>query len=281
MVTNPLAERAISAYPLSVGTSLALESLIQTDNPPIDPERVIPQRVDLSQYETIWINVSTLFRNMNSAINNDDKINVKSLAYAKEMIREIELLDDLFSPYFSVNYYVCNYKKALGLNNNYIKLRSYNTPKQLLYKSDHDKTISILLRDMKEKIDVFDSDIKPQKKQKALILTHYAWDLLSYNNFSLLDLIESHTGILKKKQDFYTKILNGKDTPMIPFNKCFIRVFGDKEHFSPMNPKVKQQIIDFANECKWTQMTTKDKIIFDLNHKMKDQFLKEVLKTMF
>lgn len=68
---NAIDARTVSAFPLSVGTSLALESVFNGVQEPIDPNRVIPQKVEINNYDAFWINVGTLFRNLYNALNKD------------------------------------------------------------------------------------------------------------------------------------------------------------------------------------------------------------------
>ena len=64
---HSLYTRTISAFPISVGTSLALESLFAPRLETIDPERKF-ERVDVTKYSEVWINLSTLFRNIVGAV---------------------------------------------------------------------------------------------------------------------------------------------------------------------------------------------------------------------
>jgi hypothetical protein len=134
-------------------------------------------------------------------------------------------------------------------------------------------------RQSKDAIKFYECDLKPETKSDSLILTNYAYDLLSYKHFNKLDLLESHTGVLKPKSMWYTKLLNGKDLNRIPFNSLSIQVFGDKETFSGMPHKVKSLILELAEKYQWTQVTSKDRIYYSLD-RLDDKFLSTVLKTM-
>jgi len=47
-----LASRTVSAFPISIGTSLAFESVFFPRQPSYDPERQIPNRVEVTQYQS-------------------------------------------------------------------------------------------------------------------------------------------------------------------------------------------------------------------------------------
>lgn len=288
MITDPLSARTLSAYPLSVGTSLAFESIFETDNPSIDPDRKIPQKIDITKYNQLWVNVGTLFRNIYNAVPKEDIFKVSYESFTQTIFFEIDVINSLLinegGDVCKPHYYVCSYNKAVDTTKQkYVSVRTDTTEKQKLYTGMFNKSVQHFLSnvDKDSNVHLFDSTIKPPERSNALIITHFAYDLLSSNNFYKLDLLETHTGVLKQKHEWHTKFLNGKDLNMIPFNKAFIRIFGDKEHFSPMNIKTRNTIIELAKQSNWSQITTKDKILFDLDLKLKDVYLREVIKGLF
>jgi len=286
ITSDPLSNRVVSAFPISVATSLALESIFKGPNPTIDPERIIPQQININEYNEFYINLSTIFRNIIGALSKEDYLRVGPKGIKETMLFEMEVLDSIFrnegGGSTKVIFYANEYKKALSHSKHpHAIFRSVSTEKQKEYKNLHDETISLFLKNShsSDNLKIFDSDIKPKIKCKALILTHIAYDLLSHYNFLKLDLIESHTGVLKNKHQWYTKFHEGKSLNMIPFYCGFLQVFGDSEFYKPFDIKVRRTIIDLATQSNWNQITTIAKIIQDLD-KMKDHFLKEVLKSM-
>jgi hypothetical protein len=286
MISDAITSRATSAFPISVGTSLALESTLLTrSSESIDPERVPPQQIDLSDYDELWFNVSTLYRNLYGSINkeNINKLNANVLTYA--LNEEIEFIDSLVSSQTNgktkVIFYVCEYKNFDKKYPN-AYLRTINTENQEKYKKLHDNVISMLLNQLGKKdiIRIFDSELKTINYRKCLIVTHIAHDLLSHSNFKELNLLESHTGVLKKKHQWSSKYVEGKNLPMMPFNKGLLQIFGDSEHFRPFPLAVRKKVLELAEKDKWTPLTTKDKIVYSLN-KLMDQFTLTVLLKLF
>ena len=110
-------------------------------------------------------------------------------------------------------------------------------------------------------------------------MTHQAHDLLSYSKFKRLDLLESHTGKLKKKNLWYTKYNNGSELGMMPFDRVLIQIFGDSDLFHPMTLQLRNEIIALAKAKHWTFATTKDKINADIRT-LKNQYAAFIVDTL-
>lgn len=276
-----LNERAMSSYPVSIGTSLALESFEIGPNEPYDKERLIPNKVNLSDYNYFYINVQTLYRNMVGAVNSlqSDKLMIDDKYFI--LHQEIERIKDIVNYISKGNikptFYFSRYKDMDKIYPNAI-IRKPTTEKQIIYNTDMVITVEHVLKDFKE-IEVFNREFKPNTRSKVLIMTHYPFDLLEYNKFDKFDLLESHTGVLKTPSMFYTKLLNGKDLNRIQFNNLSIQVFGDKETFSPMSIKIKKIILDLADKYNWTQATTKDRFFYSINT-IEDTDIRNLLKSL-
>lgn len=287
MKTSPVYERTVSAFPFSTGTSLALESLFSGPNEPIDPERKIPQHVDIKDYNELWINVGCLFRNLYTAIPRDrvqDTVSRDCVdALVDEMTQIRELVNEQSQGKTRVIYYICSYK---GLEKEFkgATRRIPNTDKQKFYQNLLDETLNKLVRRVKEtrELDIkeFDVNIFPDERVKALVITHYAVDLLSAKRFRSMDLLESHTGVLKKFNTWYTKYFNGKELMMIPFNEHLIKFFGDNDLIVPFHFKVRRVIQEVAERNKWNYATSMSKVRSDIGT-IKDHFARnEILKML-
>ena len=122
MLTDVLAARSTSSFPLSVGTGLALESLFEPTQERIDPERIIPAKVDITQYDQFWINLFTLTRNLLQAIPAEYLLNVSAQAMADSVAMEIDVMQSLLSSYSNkteLKLYACTYDKALSVRSPY------------------------------------------------------------------------------------------------------------------------------------------------------------------
>ena len=288
--TDPLAGRAISAYPLSVGTSLAFESIFPTTNPGIDVNRVIPQRIKLTDYDEIWVNLATLVRNMYGSLPKEDAAMVSGQALAEAVLGEMEMIQSLclnesnnrIQPVF----YACSYKKLEQKASKYVTLRTDDTVNQKIYRTLLQLALKTVYSKLNENktLRSYDSELnRPgspyHRKTRAIIVTHSAWDLTSYKNFDNLDLVESHTGVLKTRATWYTKYQNGKELGMLPFMEGLLQVFGDSEHFRPMDIRLRRELIDVAQEFRWSPVTTRDKVRLNLDN-LKNPYFREVLKSV-
>lgn len=280
---DALSNRAMSSYPLSIGTSLALESIQIGPNKQYDESRVIPNKVDITKYDVFYINVMTLYRNLVGSV---DKLDFKyvlpgnvSQALEQECNVIKEIIKGLSNDKVKVKFYCSKYS---GLKDEFPNnlIRKDNTQLQETYSINMQAALNDLISNNElNNIVLFDSKIKNNKRGKALIMTHYAYDLLAYKDFDVLDLLESHTGILKNKTMFYSKLLNGKDLIRIPFNRITYQIFGDKELLSPLNIKVRKLVIELSNTYNWTQVTTQDKIKYSFDQIL-DQDIKDMLKNL-
>lgn len=286
-MVSPVYERAVSAFPFSVGTSLGLESLFDGPNEPIDPDRKIPQKVEITDYSELWINISTLFRNLFTAIPRDRISDTRPRdcrdALLMEMLQIQELIKEQSGDKTKVVYYYCTYA-GLDRELKGITRRKANTSKQKFYEDTHNETIKLLLRQLKETnslhVREFDTFLRPRERTKALFITHYSVDLLNKDRFRVMDLLESHTGVLKHYNTWYTKYYNGRDLNMLPFNSFLLKVFGDNELISPYHFKVRRLILEVAMDHKWNYSTTMIKIHNDIS-KIKDHFARiELIKLM-
>ena len=286
-MTSPVYERTVSAFPFSTGTSLAFESLFEGKNESIDPERQIPQKVNITDYNELWINCATLFRNLYTAIPRDrvhDTVSRDCVdALADEMSQIHELVNEESQGKTRVIYYICSYR---GLEQEFkgAVRRTPNTDKQKFYQKLMDETLNRLVRRVKETQELlireFNVTFYPDERIKALIITHYAVDLLSAKRFRSLDLLESHTGVLKKFNTWYTKYYNGKELMMIPFNEYLIKFFGDNDLIVPFHFKVRRVIQEVAEQHKWNYATSMSKVRADIGT-IKDHFArKEILKML-
>ncbi len=279
-----LSGRTTSSYPISIGTALSLESIAVGSNPVYDPERIIPHEIKINDYQELWINLSTLYRNILGSVSAAAQATIVpadlliTLEFETELIKEI--IAKLTLDKVKVIYYYSHYK-GLERKHPHSKIREDTTPKQIKYTEDRDRIITEYLKRHKKAGEVleFDLSIKPTVPTKILIITHEAYDLLSAANFTSMDLLESHTGKLKDKSHWWTKLSNSKDLMRMPFNACTLQLFGDSQRFHPMTGKVRLAVIELANERQWTPITTKARLQYSFEH-MPDKFTGLVLTQM-
>lgn len=261
-----LFERPMSSIPVSIGTSLALESIFIGTQKPYDDVRKIPQRINLQKYQECHINVETLIRNIATCV---DKVAYlgSTPGHVLEILQaEIEIIRSVFMqeghgiclPVF----FHCSYKSIASEWKNKVSFRQANTDLQKSFALKEEQVVKKLLHTDKTILEL-DSDIRPlQRDSSALIITHYAYDLVSYKHFRKLDLLESHTGILKTKDQWNTKYAPmGKETlTHLPFLKDLLAVFGDKNQIEPQRFKTRLAVHEISIKEKWTPYSTLEKV---------------------
>lgn len=274
-----LATRAVGQFPISIATSLALEGAfgIHPDLPPINPAPIL-------KYNELWINVRTLFRNLMGSVDKTTHNSIMPDRIAQEILLEMDTIDAIVLEYSrartKVVYYFSNYN---GIETKYKHAvpRLDNTDAQKIYTALLNSSMEQILKDSQitHRVKGFDLKIKPEQATTALMLTSYAFDLVTSKMFNRLSLLESHTGRIKEKSQFYTKYYNGKDLVNIPFREDLLTIFGDSSHFRPMALKLREEIIAVATKYSWTHLTTLDKIKYSINE-IKNPYAKDLIKDI-
>lgn len=266
-----LVDRTVSGFPLSISTGLAFESLFPPRQAVYDDSRKIPQKIALAEYNQMWINVDTLFRNM---IQSSSKEIIHSTSYQEAAIvldGEMETIRSILknegrgrtAPIF----YLCDYQKALEKRHKAIDLRRDNSPTQTYIETMRRETMKILIEEV-EGLHNFKGAIESiGVPTSALMLTHYPYDLLSRKLFTKLDLLESNTGKLKTPRQWNSKYypLPGKDMSILPWYRFMLMTFGDKVLIVPQPKKLRDSIYETAVKRQWTPLTTMDKCMLDLS----------------
>lgn len=275
-----LSSRELGQYPLSIATSLAMESVTGI-HPEINRDTVL-----LQGYDTLWLNTRTLFRNVRGAaqaVSGFEKVTPEE--YAEVMINEIESIIDITSNNTNgktkVMLYYSNYAKVEHMHK-HAQVRKDNTDIQKAYTALSKRVHSALfklIRDMELPFTGVDDIVDSKMPSKNLFLTNYAYDLLAHNSLFGVTLLESHTGAVKPKAMWHTKFVDGKSLPMIPFNRLFMQIFGDKETFKPMDKKLRNDIIEIAKKYRWNNSTTKSMIDYGIRS-MKNHYAVDVIRDM-
>ena len=252
---DELTHRAYGNLPLSLGTSIAIESLMD------DHIKAI------KEYNEIWVNIRTLVRNLYMSLDAESQSIVSDISLANAAISEIENLDSVIKDSnlkLGVNYYHNGYS-LLETRYKIAKFRSQKTPRQQFYKALLDNTYSNIETYFKQegKIHSYSLNIEPTISSKAIMLTHSPIDLISEKYFKEVCLLESHTGKLKDRTQWYTKF-SSQANVSIPMCLPMLSIFGDPEVFSPQPIKYRRAVIEVAEKYKWTCVTTLDRMKYTI-----------------
>lgn len=269
--------RTTGQFPISVATSLAIEAALG-----IYPERP-EDPAPILEYEEFWINLRTLFRNLYGSFDKGVADTVLPETFAEalndEMAQIHEIITHRTNGMTKIVYYVSDYAD-IDKKYPYAVTRRDNTVKQKLFTATLKDSIALLLKMHPEgNIRKVRLKLRPEHKTKAMILTHIAYDLISYPDFKELVLLESHTGAIKPRAAWFSKYYEGKSLSMIPFREDFLQIFGDNEFFRPADKKLRQDILDIAAQYRWSAITTNEKIKFGIAQ-LKNPYALEVLRSI-
>ena len=280
-----LPERAVSAFPLSIGTSLAFESIFPGRQPPFDPERKIPDKVDVSQYETCWVNLTTLFRNLVSSLDKETFLNAKPGMLAATLEEEIAVIHSLFelegNNTCKVELYYSTYEKLLNRKVLGLSFREPSTDAQMFFHGQLMDTLKIMDKHT-DTIKKTNDALMPDKREKAFVLTHQPYDLINWNRFDRLDLLESNTGVLKPRSLWNTKYykMSGQSFAHLPFHRKLLLIFGDNNLIKPMSMILRKEILDISISHNWTALSTIEKVNLDCQLTIKDPFTLSILHSL-
>ncbi len=268
-------------YQVSIGTSLAFETLFGI-NDNIAPTEPLP----FKQYTYVLINLRTLIRNMYGAVQKELKAEWSAQKYYDKVKKELEMipliLDDQSQGQLSAVYYLPSYRSVEKTYPNAIlKSMSKKAYGRQHYEAIEQYCVAQLnaaaLRG-EQTIAMVDTSLPPMD-QKSVIMTHLPIDLLSYSKTDLVDLIETHTGVIKPRRLWFTK-LNGKGLDRIPFTEWSLQWFGDGKTFSGMPPKYRAAVLEFAEKNHWNQTTTDRLIKAQMNRFPDKEIRAELLKFL-
>ena len=258
-IANPVTAREKGAAPLSIGTSLALEGLAgfgeyPSEKPPID------------QHDELWVNLRTLYRNCFSAIPTVSRGQLQAKWLLDGLLEDarilVSTLENRSSRPFSVHFYFCDYSDLERQFPN-AKHRKLRTAKQEIDRAVEMETYKLFYKARNTPNDLslrhYDTRMT-DRGEKTLVLTHLPLDLLWRNQCRQLNLLESHTGIIKPKAMWYTKLTNGVNLTRIPFNGLSLQVFGENLLFSAQPLGIKNRILELAEQDQWTSVTTDERV---------------------
>lgn len=270
---NLLVTREIgNQIPVSIGTALIVES----DYAMVD------------KWENhLLINLRTLIRNIIGAVDYQRKTEILSDDIADILIQEMDILKQALpeiKPGLEISYYLPDYSNMMR-DFKHANPKLYDTEKtqwefvttyrvcqrMLEYNKDKDNPIEFIECGWKLERD----------KRPTTILTSFPSDLLSQYQFPKMNLLESHTGRIKLRKDWYSKLSGDRDTNKnIPFNKFTLTVFGDGVFFLVVNKKVKRIVLEMAARDKWNYTTTDARIKLSISH-IRHEEDRKVLLDMF
>lgn len=255
-IDEVLAGREFGKFPISIGTSLALEGALgmYPDTPVVTPPPLL-------KYSHLWVNVATLFRNLFNTLPNEVKDAVTANELIEPLVAELSAIQGVVQEYVGQQVESVFYASDLGDLSRYFPkavIKVPTTPKQHIYAGllHHALTaVGEYLHDVDYRI--FTGPIKGEGR--VLLLSHHPIDLLSQYNYDELVLLESHTGAMKPRARWGGKL--GAKDDSLPFNHFTLQVFGDGGvHFLAQPIRHRREVIELAKQDRWSPITTPDRI---------------------
>lgn len=266
--------RELGVLEISIGTSLAIEGLLGKH-----PDRpVIASKAPIRNVKLVWVNVSTLIRNIYHSLTTEDKERIDATTLSEILLYEMNTIDGLIKQESNDIASTVFYRNKVEGIKKYMpnaRLKEAKTPKQKMYEG----LLTDIFDDIENIIDGLtyrEFDVVIKGSSASIMLTHSPLDLLSYYNFSSLSLLESHTGKVKPKNQWGSK-LGSKSTETTPFNGFTMQVFGDGGDKIDMAPlKYRKAVLSLIESDNWTSVTTLPRIKMSVQ-KLKDDDTREEL----
>lgn len=223
---------------VNVGTGLMLESILSNRDDRIDNTREIPNKVNLKDYKHYLMNIHSLVINILTSYDKetlDQLVSGNQVIYKKiygKVIDETIIIKQLLEG-INLIYYVIDYPRY----------SEFITPVNKDTKGGKlsviaDKMISSMENE-KEIIVTRSKHYIPglTTKDKCLISTSNTLDLLNASKVDI-ELLEFHTGVLKKRNRFHTKL---KEKIDLPFSEIILLSIGDKKGIVKSNLSTKER----------------------------------------
>ena len=256
---NPIQERTMSGFPISIGTGLALETIITPIQGVYDPTRVVPDKViKLSSYRVLYVNIATLIRNMITSVERSKVPSLSPLLMVDTVLEEMELIRTLVSESTTntnVIFYYSDYSKIK--RDKKFDIRPIHTKLQILLDRLTRGVASSIISKTNVSI-TNDLIIIADRSAPVLMLTHIPYDLLALKSINNGHLLESSTGRIKKSSQWNTKYVTSKvlDIHILPFTRELLIVFGDRALIKPKSIVIRRGVMEIATSNRWNPLTS-------------------------
>lgn len=254
-------DRETGQFPVSIGTSLALEGLFNIH--PQQPKQPITAR----RLTEVWINIRTLIRNYFAAMTAAQAAQVSWEASLQVLTIELETLPAVVAQQgkYLVRFYY-NDPTELKWQFPHARYKTPRTEKQLHYQYMETLLLKAILQQPATAPQIQWIRRAPTVGGAATValLTHHPHDLLWRPLFSGLLLLESHTGRLKTYGQWATKLTGVKVEDQLPFNALTLQLFGDGVVFDSFPKNLRDELKQLASTRRWSAVTSLDRIRQDL-----------------
>jgi hypothetical protein len=277
---------------MSIGTSIALQSVLGLPTAFSEEDwgkAIIVAPISnppYKQYDSILINVRTLVRNFLNSLPSKELPFIKSDDVILSLIGEMMLCDEIIVGHTRGGlhrvFYTLDYDYVIKEYSSE-SIKKPNTEKQIHYAAlEADCVYGLCNGQVPVDLRFYGKSIG-DNFDKSLMLSHMPIDLLSRYQFDLLALVESHTGKIKTRNEWYTKFgsSNKEELINIPFTEATLKVFGDGQLISPQPISVRNQLLECSQKGNWIYSTSKDKMRSDINRYVQETTIRDQLLALF
>lgn len=243
---------------------------------------------DPSKWQPIlYVNIRTLYRNFIASLDLKQPQSVSDNEFIETFLNEVtefeRLVKELTDNRVATLFYYPEYKE-IDKRLPHLKRKQYNPS---IYDEVEENMWSKLQQEQRFlpiNVEFIGEEGFPSNYLDITMLTSFAVDLLEAPKFNTITLLESFTGKLKKRQEWYTKLNLPKSNDYeyrVPFNKFTLQVFGDKSGFY-QRPDIQMRrfVSQMAKEDNWLPIATIERLKASIR-KVKGYELKEKLYSYF
>lgn len=281
--------RAFGHFPVSIGTSLALEGLYALERPVGPSESTFndQQRQRMLEnnkrhlrngrhIDAVWVNLETLVRNVMEAYARGDNPTVTQ--YVNDVFEDIDFLQRTVNEQSNHTHTLVIYLEDADERKWVFPQAQWRKPSTKL-QLEKQYQLDMILRIV---VSTLQGDNQPLRivkrfprqsgsqatlQQTVVLMTHLPHQLFWSRDFKHLLLLESHTGMLKDRSQWSSKLkgVSGKDG--IPFNPFTLQVLGDNHLFAGESRVVQRELRALADKLHWTAITGRERMVSDLRSK--------------
>lgn len=255
-------DRPKGQFPLSIGTSLAIESLLG-----IHPE-IHHTTNPLSQFDVLYVNLRTLFRNLYTSFSSKEALLLSDNQLTETLFDELSVIADVLKTETDVSLRIFAPQYTNLEMTPEVLLRLDNTELQKIYTKRMVNVTRKVVASYNQPTNPTENHIlipqnllKDKDYRRTLMMTNFALDLCARRQFKNLELLETHTGKIKPYRLWYTKYYNGNKLPEMPFRLDLLTILGDNTLYRNKSTEIRNTVIDIAKDKKWTPVTTTEKIL--------------------
>lgn len=273
MIESMVDKREIGDLGISIGTSLGLQGALGT-HPDLDTKGEVP----LLEFSNLWVNVATLVRNLISCVPSANQIELLPSDIAVAIVNEIDIISASIQAANSQMKCVFYINDVEGIEEKLPNLNLWQpkTDRQKIIVATVKESLRLIVDSVSD-VDfrLFKYIINPDMVGNTLMISHKPLDLMSNYRFDQLSLLESHTGVIKSKFKWGSKL--GIKDETIPFNLFTLHIFGDGNvDISSARHELRKITTFMIKDGGWNATTTMARIRQSIQ-RLKEKKLKEEL----